>query len=138
MLNEPQLQKMVRREAFPLKPKHQCHLSQWVEWAYGAQSWNEMRLLCESMFVSIDGQTLILKNSWKKSLFYEANASMSFILMSQMSLWCPIMKKNRLLCESVFVLIDRWTLTLKNGGKKNFTYETKALMSFIAMRRMSL
>ena len=27
-------------------------------------------------------------------------------------------KENRLLCESMFVPIDKWTLTLKNDGKK--------------------
>ena len=30
--------KMMEREAFLMKPKHQCNLSQWGEWVYGAQS----------------------------------------------------------------------------------------------------
>ena len=38
----------------------------------------------------------------------------------------------------MFILIDRQSLILKNGGKKSFSYEDKAIMSFIAMRRMSL
>ena len=46
--------KLIDREAFLMKPKHQCHLSQWVEWAYGTQSWKERRLLCESMFLLVD------------------------------------------------------------------------------------
>ena len=44
-------------------------------------------------------------------------------------------KEKRLLHESLFVLIDRHSLILKNGGEKSFSYETKALMSFIPMRR---
>ena len=143
-----------------MKPKHQCHLSQWREWVYGAQSWKEMRLLCESMFATIGEWTLILKNGGEKKLFPWTEALMSFIPMRKISLWCPIlkrkniymwicaclnwhmnfnskkwlkeklflwnqslniiypisrmslwppiMKKSRLLCESIFVLIDRW------------------------------
>ena len=26
---------MVEKEAFLVKPKHQCHLSYWVEWVFG-------------------------------------------------------------------------------------------------------
>ena len=48
-------------KAFLMKPKHQCHSSQWGERVYGAQSCKERRLLCESMFVPIGKQTLILK-----------------------------------------------------------------------------
>ena len=43
--------------------------------------------------VSIDRWTLILKNDRKRSFYYETNASMSFILMSRMNLWCPIMER---------------------------------------------
>ena len=32
---------MVERQAFLMKPKHQCHLSHRVERVYGAQSWKE-------------------------------------------------------------------------------------------------
>ena len=37
-------------------------------------------------------------------------------------------KQRRLLCESMFVPINKWTLTLKNNGKKSFSYGTKASM----------
>ena len=60
---------MVEREAFLMKPNHQCHLSQRVKWVYGAQSWKETRLLYESMFVLIDMWSLILKNGKKKKAF---------------------------------------------------------------------
>ena len=46
--------KMVESDVFLLKPKHQNHLSQQVECDYGAQSWKERRLLCESMFILIE------------------------------------------------------------------------------------
>ena len=62
------------------------HLSQWRKCVYGAQSWREWRLLCESMFVPIDKQNLSQKNGGKRSFSYEIKASMSFILMSRMSL----------------------------------------------------
>ena len=52
---------MVEREVFLTKPRHQYHLSQWGECVYGAQSWNERRLLCESVFIPIEKQALILK-----------------------------------------------------------------------------
>ena len=55
------LRKMMARKAFLKKPMHHCHLSHWGECVYGAQSWKERRLLHASMFVTIDGQTLIAK-----------------------------------------------------------------------------
>ena len=59
------------------------------------------------MLVPIDRQTLTLKNGQKRNFSYEAKASMSFILMNKMSLWRPIMKKRRLLCENRFIPIER-------------------------------
>ena len=38
-----------------------------------------------------------------------------------MSSWCLIMKKKKVLCESMFVQIEKRTLILKNGRKKAFT-----------------
>ena len=52
---------MVEIEVSLSKPKHQHHLSQWGECVYGAQSWKERRLLCESMFIPIERRTWILK-----------------------------------------------------------------------------
>ena len=53
------------------------------------------------------------KNDEKISFSNETKALMSFSPLRRMNLWCPIMKKMRLLYESVFVPIDRWSLTLK-------------------------
>ena len=52
---------MVEKKVFPMKPKHQYHLSQLGERVYDAQSRNEMRLLCESMFIPIERRISILK-----------------------------------------------------------------------------
>ena len=52
---------MAIREASLTKPKHQYHFSQWGECVYDAQLWNEMGLLCKSMFVPIERCTSILK-----------------------------------------------------------------------------
>ena len=60
---------MVGREAFVMKPMHQCHLSQWGEWVYDSQSWKDRRLLRESMINKIDKQTLIIKKRWEEKLF---------------------------------------------------------------------
>ena len=69
--NELWFWKMVEREAFHIKPMHQCHLSQWGEWVYCSQWWKEKRLLYESLFIQIDKWTLIVKNSGWKGFFYE-------------------------------------------------------------------
>ena len=101
----------MERKAFPMKPKHQYHLFQWGEWVYLAQIWKERRLLCEFVFVLIDKWTLILKNDGKKSFCYETKASMSFILMRRMSLWCPIMKRKKItmwicFCPNLWININ--------------------------------
>ena len=75
------------------KLKNQCHLSKWGECVYGAQSWNERRSFCASMFVIVNGQTLIQKNGGQKSFSYKAKASMSSIPIRRMYLWCPITNK---------------------------------------------
>ena len=54
------IQKLVEREVFLMKPKHEYHLSQWEECVYGAQSWTEWRLLRECMTIPIDKWSLIL------------------------------------------------------------------------------
>ena len=88
---------MVGRKAFVMNPKHQCHLSQWVEWVFSAQSWKERRLLCEFIFVPIEKWTLTLKNGHKGSFSYETKASMSFIPIRRMSLWFLIRKRKQII-----------------------------------------
>ena len=43
-------------------------------------------------------------------------------------------KKRKSLRESIFIKIDKQNLILKNGGKRSFSYETKASISFILIR----
>ena len=52
---------MVIREVSLTKPRHQYHLSQQGECVYDAKLWNEMGLLCKSMFIPIERCTSILK-----------------------------------------------------------------------------
>ena len=40
------IMKMVERDVFYMKPKHQYHLSQEGECVYDAQSWKKKRLFC--------------------------------------------------------------------------------------------
>ena len=129
---------MVGRYAFIIKLKHQCHSSQWGERVYGTQSWKERLLLCESVFVLIDKWTLTLKNGKRQAFIMKSKHQCH---LSYRVEWVYGMKswiERRLLCESVFVLIDRWTLIIKIGRKKSFSYETKESMSLIPKRRMSL
>ena len=53
--------KLVIRKVFIMKPKHQYLQSQRGERVYDAHSWNETRLLYESMFIPIERRTSILK-----------------------------------------------------------------------------
>ena len=116
---------MMEGEAVLMKPKHQCHLSQYEEWDYGAQSWKQWRLLCESMFVPLDKWTITLKNDGKRSFSFETKALISFILMRRISLWCAIMKGNAI---TMWICVcPNWqiTLTLKVMEKEAFLLKPK-------------
>ena len=45
--------KVIIRDVFLRKPKHQYHLSHQGECVCDAQSWKEKRLLCENRFIPI-------------------------------------------------------------------------------------
>ena len=117
---------MVEREAFLLKPKHQCHLSQWGDCVYGALSWIKRRLLCSSMFVTINGQTLIPKKDGKKSFSYETKLLMSSIPIRRMCLCCPIVKRKQIVtCIHVY---PNWQMSFdskENGGKESLSLNPK-------------
>ena len=57
---------MVERKVFIMKPRQQKRLSQQGEHVYSAQSQQERRLLCESMFIPIKRRTSILKMEEKQ------------------------------------------------------------------------
>ena len=50
-----------RKRSFSYETKHKYHLYQREECVYGAQSWKDTRLLCESIFIPIERETSILK-----------------------------------------------------------------------------
>ena len=74
----------------------------------------------------------------KKSFSYEPNASMSFIPIRKISLWCPIMKRKEITMWICVCPNQQLNLTVKNDGKRSFSYESKASTSFMTIRRMSL
>ena len=49
------------KRSFLIKLKHQYHWSQQGECVYDGQSWKGRWLLCESMFITIERRTSILK-----------------------------------------------------------------------------
>ena len=65
------------KRIFPYETKASIHVSQWVEWICGVQSLKERRLLFESMFIPIEGRTLILEKEEKKVFLW--NQSIKFI-----------------------------------------------------------
>ena len=65
--------KLVIRGAFLMKPKHQYHQSQRGECVYDAQSRKEKRLLCESMFNTIEIRTSILKLVIREAFLMKPN-----------------------------------------------------------------
>ena len=91
-----------------------------------------MRLLQESLFSLIDGQTLILQKMVGRKAFLRKSKHQCHL-----SLWrewvygTQSWKETRLVWESMFISNEKWNLILKNSGKRSFSYETKAPMSFI-------
>ena len=77
------------------------------------------------------------KNGRKRCFPYETKASISFIPMKTMCLWCPIKKKRGLLCESIFVQIDKRILILKMVEIKVFLMKPKHNIIYLK-RRMCL
>ena len=116
---------MMEWKAFLMKPKHQCHLPQWGEWVYSAQSWKERRLLSESMFVLIDKRTLSLKMMERKVFLVKPKHQCH---LSQWGKWVygtQSWKEKRLLCEFVFIPIYQWILNLKLMEKEAFLMKPK-------------
>ena len=60
---------MVEWKAFLGKSKHQYHASQWAEHDCSAQSQKDKRLLRQSSFISVDGETLILRKMVEQNAF---------------------------------------------------------------------
>ena len=78
------------------------------------------------------------KNSGNRSFSYETKASISFIPTRRMCSWRPIMKRKEIIIWIHVYLNSKMNLNSKKGRKGSFSYETKALISFIPMRRICL
>ena len=78
------------------------------------------------MFIPIEGQTLILKMVEKGIFFMKPKHQYHLSQWREHVYGSLLWKQKRLLPQSVFIPIDRWTLILKNVGKWSFSYETKA------------
>ena len=68
---------------------------------------------------------MTLKNGWKWSFSYEMKTS---IHLSRWEKWicsAQSLKEKRLLCESVFILSERWTLILKMVKREVFLIKPK-------------
>ena len=81
---------------------------------------------------------IISKNGNKRCFSYETKAWISFIPMRRMCLWRLITKRKQIIMRICVCPNQRMNINSKNGGKKNFSYETKALIPFILMRRLCL
>ena len=78
------------------------------------------------------------KNGIKRSFSYKTKSSISFIPMRRIWLWCPIMKWKKII---MWIRVSpNWKMNFnsKNVRKKSFSYETKALIPFITMRKTCL
>ena len=128
--------KMTERKVLLMKPMHQFIYPMW-----------RINLRCPIIkrraiimwihVYPIVKQNFIL-NMVERDFSFEAKASISFILGSRMFLWCVIMKRRKIVMW-IRVCPIRWMdINSKNGRKRSFSYETKAWISFIPMRRICL
>ena len=74
----------------------------------------------------------------KKGFYYETKASLSLIPKKRMCLWCQIMKGKEIIMW--IHVYSNWNTNFnsKKGNKRSFSYDTKASISLIPMRRMCL
>ena len=114
--------KLVEKEAFLMKPKHQNHLSQWRKCDYGAQSWKKRRLLCESMFFRTERWVLILKIIESDVFLMKPKHRNHLSQQGERAYNAQSWKEMRLSCESVFIPIERRTSILKWLKNKFFSW----------------
>ena len=104
---------MAIREVSLMKPRHQYHLSQRGDCVYDAQSWNETRLLCESMFIPIEIRTSTLKMAIKEVSLTKPNCQYHLSQRGECVYDAQSLDETRLLYESMFIPIERCTSILK-------------------------
>ena len=103
-----------------MKPKHQNYLSQQGECDYGAKWWKKKRLLCESMFIPIERKTWILKMVDKQVFLMKPKHLNYLSQLGKCDYGAQPWKDRRLLCESMFILIERRNSILKMVQREVF------------------
>ena len=78
------------------------------------------------------------KNGRETSFSYETKALISFILMSRVWLWCPILKRKEIIMWIYVYPNWKTNIDSKSGRERSFSYETNTSKSFITIRRMCL
>ena len=78
------------------------------------------------MFVPIDSWTFILRKMVEEKAFLMKPKHQFIYPNEENEFMVPNHeKKRRLLCESMFIPIDRQALSLKDGGIRSFSFEAK-------------
>ena len=108
-----------------MKPKHQNHLSQYVESNYGAQWWKEKRLLCESMYIPIERQTWILKMIERKVFLTKQKHQNHLLQQVERVYGAQSWIERTSLHESTLIPIERWTSILKMVEREVFLLKSK-------------
>ena len=117
--------KVIIRDVFLRKPKHQYHLSHQGECVYDAQSWKERRLPCESMFIPIKRRTSKLKMVIRQVFLMKPKHQYQLSDRGECVYDAQSWKEWRLLCESVINPIERWTSNLKMVIREVFLMKPK-------------
>ena len=74
----------------------------------------------------------------KRSFYYETKASISLSPTTRMCLWCPSTKRKEIIMWIHFYPNRNTNFNSKKGNRRGFSYDTKASISLIPMRRTSL
>ena len=77
------------------------------------------------MFTIFDRRTLILENGGKWSVSYETKASTHLSQKGEWNYGAQSLKEWRLLCKSMFILVERWMLIQKLVGIEVFLTKPK-------------
>ena len=107
------IQKIAEKQVFAMQPRHQNHLSQRGECDYGAQLSKERRLLCESMFTLIQKWNSNLKTVEREVFLVKPMHQKPLLQQGECVYSAQSWNERTLLCESMFILIGRWTSILK-------------------------
>ena len=116
---------MVKKEVSLLKPEHRYRLSQWEVCVYGPQNEKKGRLLCESIFNLVKGQTLILKMVRREVFLMKTKNQNHWSQQGECVYSAQSWEEKRLLSESMFISNERRNIILKMVEKKVFPVKPK-------------